>query len=87
MKAFVALTSLIWVVLPGPASLAATCPESVPAPKYQVGDRFTWKYPDGKEKVWEVTGFDGNLAQVKWSDEQAQWVSDSATSRPPRPSS
>jgi len=33
---------------------------------------------DGKEKVWEVTGFDGNLAQVKWSDGASRWDNDSA---------
>ncbi|HWU37363.1 MAG TPA: hypothetical protein VN203_06895, partial [Candidatus Acidoferrum sp.] len=52
------------------------CPESVPAPTYQVGDRFTWKYTDGKERVWEVTGLDGNLAQVRWSDGDSRWTSE-----------
>jgi uncharacterized protein DUF3108 len=55
---------------PGPASSAAAalCKEPVVAPQYQVGEKFTWNYASGKQRVWEVTGVEGNLAQIKWSD-------------------
>jgi len=86
MKTFVALIALVGLMLlgcshgglPDTVSFAATCPESVPAPTYQVGDRFTWKYSNGKEMVWEVTGFEGDLAEVKWSDGDPRTDSDSA---------
>jgi hypothetical protein len=56
---------------PGRASSAdaAICKEPVSAPQYQVGEKFTWNYADGKQRVWEVTGVEGNLTQIKWSDE------------------
>jgi hypothetical protein len=78
VKALLALIALCGVMLLGTASFAATCPESVPAPTYQVGDRFTWNYTNGKERVWEVTGVEGNLTQVKWSDGGALLNSDTA---------
>ncbi len=77
MKALCALISLLGTSLLGTASFAATCTDPVPAPKYHVGERFTWRYtnenkylfpPPEEHRVWEVTGFDGDLAQVKWSD-------------------
>jgi hypothetical protein len=57
---------------PGPASSAdaAICKEPVSAPQYQVGEKFTWNYTDGKKRVWEVTGVEGSLAQITWSDEK-----------------
>ena len=63
MKALFALISILGVTLLGTASFAATCNEPVPAPTYQAGDKFTWKYtygsgdllPPSEERVWEVT--------------------------------
>ncbi len=78
MKTFGALISLFGVMLLASASFAATCPESVPAPKYNVGDRFVWGYAGGSEKKWEVTGVDGNLAEIKWNDEGSRWTYDNA---------
>lgn len=72
MKALFAFISILGMSLLGTATFAATCNEPVAPPTYQVGDRFTWKYrhslPPSIERVWEVTGFEGDLAQVKWSD-------------------
>ncbi len=76
MKAFLALILILGVSLLGTASFAATCKEPVSAPTYQVGDKFTWKYSNGKEKVWEVTRVDGNLAKVNWSDGASRYEND-----------
>ncbi len=78
MKALLALISLAGVMLLGPASFAANCNDPVPAPTYKLGDRFSWKYDNGKERVWEVTGLDGNLAEVKWGDGVMRLDTDSA---------
>ncbi len=77
MKGLFVLISIIGVILLGTASFAGSCTDPVPAPKYQVGDKFTWQYTNGKVKVWEVKGFEGNLAEVNWSDGEAVWASDS----------
>jgi hypothetical protein len=78
VKTLLALVSLAGVMLLGPASFAANCNDPVPAPTYKLGDRFTWKYANGKVRVWEVTGLDANLAQVKWSDEGMRLGTDNA---------
>ncbi len=76
MKASLALIPMVGVMLLGTESFAANCTDSIPAPKYQVGDKFTWKYANGKERVWEITGLEGNLTEVKWSDGNSVWDSD-----------
>jgi hypothetical protein len=76
VKALLALIPIVGVILLGTVSFAANCTDPVPAPKYQVGDRFAWKYANGKERVWEVTGLEGNLTQVKWTDGNSSWASD-----------
>jgi hypothetical protein len=76
MKAFLALISIVAVMLLGTESFAANCNGPVSAPTYHVGDRFIWQYAGGNERVWEVTGLEGNLAQVKWRDGAATWASE-----------
>jgi len=78
MKVFGAFISLVGVMLLGSVTFAATCPESVPAPQYQVGDRFVWEYTNSGEKVWEVTGINGGLTEIKWSDPDARLARDNA---------
>jgi hypothetical protein len=64
--------------VPASTSDAAQCKEPVSAPHYQVGEKFTWNYADGKQRVWEVTGVEGNLTQITWSDEGAVWANENA---------
>jgi len=44
---------------------AADCGAPVPAPKYQVGDKWLWRNARGVESTREVVGFEGELAQMK----------------------
>ncbi len=76
MKACIVLIFIVGVTLLGTDNFAANCNDPVPAPKYQVGDTFIWKYVSGDERVWEVTGFEGNLARVTWRDGLAIWAND-----------
>lgn len=69
MKKWLAFGVSLSIVLLTRNSLAASCNEPVKAPQYQVGDRYTWKYQNGKEATWDVVGFDNNLAQIKWTDQ------------------
>lgn len=56
----------------GQALAAADCGEPVPAPKYQVGDKWISRNEKGGEGTREVVGFDGDLAQVKWTSPAAE---------------
>ena len=51
---------------------AADCGEPVPAPKYQVGEKWTWRDEKGNERTREVVGFEGDLAAIKWSNPRSQ---------------
>lgn len=50
----------------GMALAAVECGEPVPAPKYQVGDKWISRSEKGREMATEVVGFEGDLAQVEW---------------------
>lgn len=56
------------MALEGDALSAIDCGEPVPAPKYSVGDRWVSRNEKGGESTREVVGFEGDLAQVKWSN-------------------
>jgi hypothetical protein len=49
-------------------ALAADCGEPVPAPKYQVGDKWVSRNEKGVESIREVVSFEGDLAKVRWSN-------------------
>ncbi len=54
-------------------ALAATdCGEPVPAPKYQVGDKWISRNERGVESMREVVGLEGDLAKVKWANPTAE---------------
>ena len=46
----------------------ADCGEPVPAPKYNVGDKWVSRDERGAETSQEVVGFEGDLAQIRWTD-------------------
>lgn len=52
--------------------LAADCGESVPAPKFSMGDKWVSRNEKGGESTREAVGFEGDLAQVKWTSPAAE---------------
>ncbi len=44
---------------------AGDCGEPVPAPKYQVGEKWTWRDEKGREGMGAVLQVEGDLAQVR----------------------
>ena len=54
------------------ALAAEKCAEPVVAPKLSVGDKWIWRDEKGDERYWEVVGFEGELAQVKWANPRAE---------------
>jgi len=50
------------------AALAADCGEPVPAPKFQVGEKWTWRNGKGVESTDEVVQVEGDFIQIKWSN-------------------
>lgn len=47
---------------------AADCGEPAAAPKYQVGEKWTWRDEKGRERTNEVVQVEGDIAQIRWSD-------------------
>ncbi len=62
-----ALMSLVLFVA-APVLGASSCGEPVPAPHYQGGEKWTWRNEKGVEYQNEVTGFDGELTKIRWSN-------------------
>ncbi len=50
------------------AALAADCGEPFSVPKYQVGDKWTWRNEKGTETVNEVVGVNEGVTEIKWSN-------------------
>jgi len=51
-----------------PTLTAARCTDPAPAPAFQVGEKWTWRYENGKEDSNEVLQVDAETTQVKWSN-------------------
>jgi hypothetical protein len=68
----IGLTVFFMMTTWGEALAAAECGEPVAAPKYQIGDKWTWRNEKGVEIVREVVGFEGELAQIRWSNPSSQ---------------
>lgn len=47
---------------------AVDCGEPVPPPKYQVGEKWTWRDEKGQEVTDEVVQVEGDMTQIRWSD-------------------
>ena len=66
----------MWAVLGVPmvlvmtwgVAIAADCGEPTPAPKYQVGEKWTWRNEKGTESSDEVVQVEGDIAQIRWSN-------------------
>jgi len=52
----------------GTSALAVDCGEPVPAPKYQVGERWGWQDEKGRKWSWEVVQVEGDTAQIRWGN-------------------
>ncbi len=51
---------------------AVDCGEPVPAPRYQVGDKWVLRNEKGEESVSEIVAFEENYAKMKWA---TPWLS------------
>ncbi len=65
-RAAVLSVAMVLLITWGGAALGADCGEPVPAPKYQAGDKWTWR--DEKAREWsnEVVQVEGDITQIKW---------------------
>ena len=46
---------------------ATTCGEPAPVPRFQVGDKWTWRDNGGKEATDEVIQVEGDTTQIRWN--------------------
>jgi hypothetical protein len=67
-----AAVAFVIVVVWAAQTLAADCGEPVSASKFQLGDKWTWRDDKANESIWEVIGFEGDLAQVKWANPKSE---------------
>jgi hypothetical protein len=66
--AFLGVVVFLTAMTRGVQVFGADCGEPVAAPKYNVGDKWASRDERGTESSQEVVGFEGNLAQIRWTD-------------------
>jgi hypothetical protein len=69
-----AIGMILTTMVVGPALAAITCGEPVPAPKFQVGDTWTWRSEKGQESTDKVIQVDGDTTQILRSNGQIAFV-------------
>lgn len=53
---------------PDQIAVVADCGEPIAAPKYQVGDEWTWRDERGHEKTHKVIQVEGEITQIMWTN-------------------
>ncbi len=63
-----ALVVMLLAMAPPQTFAGTTCSEPVPAPRFVVGEKWTWRGERGEETTDEVIHVEGETTEIKWTN-------------------